>query len=367
MQKFLLLLFSFFVFNSAFCQHFFDGNFDEHKKYIILCDPTIDRIETIQYLTTNHIFKVKKNVEFVGVYYKNQKYDFSKTQNYIKDHQLSEFHLQEVSGELTLENLFNEKNPVTDELKKIFDNSIGVFFFGGPDIPPAIYGDKNTLSVVTDPERHYFECSFMFHLLGGYQNESYVPFLTKRPDYVVTGFCLGLQTMNVGTGGTLIQDIPSEVYGANTPEETVEIGQANLHRNYWQLISEDSLLSTINLHTIHFSDNPLFGDKVKISKQETPLIYSAHHQAIKKLGKGLEVTAMSPDYKIIEGVVHEKFQNVFSVQFHPEVSALYENKYKRKFTPDGEPQYYHEMLGKDGVKFHKAYWKCISKAFRTSK
>jgi hypothetical protein len=39
---------------------------------------------------------------------------------------------------------------ITEELKFVFRNSVGIFFFGGPDIPPAVYGEENTLSVVTD-------------------------------------------------------------------------------------------------------------------------------------------------------------------------------------------------------------------------
>jgi putative glutamine amidotransferase len=77
--------------------------------------------------------------------------------------------------------------------------------------------------------------------LGGYGNEDFEPFLKEKPKYLVTGFCLGMQTMNVATGGTLIQDIPAEIYGATTSEKTLEIGRANLHRNYWQEVVDDSL------------------------------------------------------------------------------------------------------------------------------
>lgn len=363
MQKLLLLLISLMLSCNAFCQHFFDTDFDKKEKYIILCDPTINRIRTIEYLTQNNILRIKKNVKFVGVYYKNQKYDFNKTKNYIENNHLENFYLHEVEGKLNGDNIYKETNPVSDDMRKIFYNSIGVIFFGGPDIQPALYGQENTASVVTDPERHYFECSFMFHLLGGYNNKNYKPLLNDRPNYVVTGFCLGMQTMNVGTGGSMIQDIPSEIYNAHTPEETVKIGQANLHRNYWQLINNDTMLCSNNMHTIQFTDNPFFGKKVKVNKQFTPYIYSHHHQAVKKLGENLEVTALSPDGKIIEGIAHAKFNGVFAVQFHPEVSALYDNKQQVKLTPQDKPRSFHEIIGKKGAKFHKAYWKYISKAF----
>src|SRR5690606_40614006 len=69
-------------------------------------------------------------------------------------------------------------------------------------IPPGVYGEENTLSVITDPQRHYFETTFLFQLLGGFWNEDFKPFLNEKPKYMVTGFCLGMQTMNVATGGT---------------------------------------------------------------------------------------------------------------------------------------------------------------------
>jgi putative glutamine amidotransferase len=176
-----------------------------------------------------------------------------------------------------------------------------------------------------------------------------------------------MQTMNVATGGTLIQDIPAEIYQANSPEETLKIGRTNLHRNYWQEISDDSLLMGINLHTIKFTDNPFFGEAVKVPKRWEPRVYSSHHQAADKLGMGLEVTAVSPDGKIVEGLAHSRFPNVFAVQFHPEVPGLYEDLYVRKFHPEDTPMSYNDIIGKQSVKFHEKYWGHISEVLRKAK
>ena len=81
----------------------------------------------------------------------------------------------------------------------------------------------------------------------------------------------------------------------------------------------------------------------------------------------MEVTALSPDGKIIEGIVHKKYPNVFAVQFHPEVSALYEDMYVRKFHPEDEPQSYNDIIGKRSVKFHEKYWGYISDILRKAK
>ncbi|MCY1719499.1 gamma-glutamyl-gamma-aminobutyrate hydrolase family protein [Prolixibacteraceae bacterium Z1-6] len=367
MKRTLLLFFSLLIIFTAYSQDFFNTDFSKHKKYVILCNPTVRNIQTMQFLTHANLLQVKKNkVKFVGVYFKDQKYDFAKTKKYIEENQLDNFFLHEIEGDLNENNLF-ETNDISDDLKMVFDNSIGVFFFGGPDIPPGVYGEENTHSVVTNPERHYYETTFLYHLLGGYQDENFVPFLAERPDYLVTGFCLGMQTMNVATGGTLTQDIPAELFGAETPEATVKIGRLNMHRNYWQEIVDDSLLMGINLHTIKFTDHPFFGNRVKVKKRLEPRIYSSHHQAADKLGKDLEVTCVSPDGKIVEGIAHSKYKNVFAVQFHPEVQALYSNIYVRKFHPDDAPKSYSEIIGKQSIRFHEKYWLYISESLKKVK
>ena len=282
MKKILLVCIGICLVWNVSAQDFFRNDFNKHKKYIILTNPTVRNIQTIQYLINADLLDINyKKSKFVGVYYENQNYDFGQTRQYIEESGLKNFYLHEVRGNLNENNLFKENNCSAD-LKTIFENSVGIFFFGGPDIPPAIYGEENTRSVVTDPQRHFFEATFLFHLLGGFQNEEYQPFLEKKPDYLVTGFCLGMQTMNVATGGTLIQDIPAEIYSAETSEETLKMGRANLHRNYWQEISDDSLLMGINLHTINFTDNPFFGEVVNVPKRWEPRVYSSHHQAAEK-------------------------------------------------------------------------------------
>ncbi|MCG6187756.1 gamma-glutamyl-gamma-aminobutyrate hydrolase family protein [Maribellus maritimus] len=367
MKKSIFLLFLAFTVVVTSAQDFFHQEFNNRKKYVLLTNPTVRNLQTVRYLENAGLLDIKKGkTRFVGVYFEGQNYDFDQTKAYIEENNLKNFYLHEIKGDLTEDNLFKE-NECTPDLELIFKNSVGVFFFGGPDIPPGVYGEENTRSIVTDPGRHYFETTFLFHLLGSYRNEQYEPFLNKKPKYLVTGFCLGMQTMNVATGGTLIQDIPAEIFGAENPEAALKIGRANLHRNYWQEIVQDTLLMGINLHTIRFTDNPFFGDVVKVSKRWEPRIYSSHHQAAEKLGKGLEVTALSPDGKIVEGIVHSVYPNVFAVQFHPEVPGLYEDLYMRKFHPEDEAMSYNDIIGKQSVKFHERYWEHISKIIRKAK
>ena len=123
----------------------------------------------------------------------------------------------------------------------------------------------------------------------------------------------------------------------------------------------------INLHTIQFSENRFFTETIGISERWNPRVYSSHHQAVEKLGKNLEITAYSPDGKIVEGLAHNKFPHVFAVQFHPEVPALYEDMYKRKFHPEDEAMTYNDIIGKQSVKFHEKYWDYISSVLKKIK
>ncbi|MFA5328713.1 MAG: gamma-glutamyl-gamma-aminobutyrate hydrolase family protein [Prolixibacteraceae bacterium] len=367
MKNFGKLIFTLFLtiaFNASIAQNFLETELKPGKTYILLAHPTVQNLETIEFLLKNNILKIP-DADFVGVYSEAETYDYTKSENLIHKPEMRKFHLQKISGESDTSKIFRQ-NEWTPVFKKLFDHSAGIFFFGGPDIQPEIYKERNQYSNVTDPNRHLFEASFLFHLLGGYQNTKFIGFLNSRPDYFVTGFCLGLQTMNVATGGTLTQDIPAEKYNAKTAEETVKLKKEQMHRNYWQEISKDSLLMGINFHHIQFTAHPFFLKKVTVKKDYIPLVLSSHHQSIDDLGKDLIVTATSMDGDVIEGIQHRLYPNVFAVQFHPEVPALYKEGKKLKFAPEDTPKSYYEIVGDEGREFHIKYWETISKAIKAS-
>ena len=350
--------------NPVFCQDFLEKELLPNKTYVLLAHPTVANIETINFLLTNRILQLPE-VEFVGVYSVAENYDYSQSVALLKKPGMGRFHLQKLDGVMSLTQIY-EQNEWTTIFKKLFDHSVGVFFFGGPDIQPEIYKQQNLYSVVTDPNRHLFELSFLFHLLGGYQNEQFTPFLKEKPSYFVTGFCLGLQSMNVATGGTLTQDIPAQTYNKMNAEETLKLNKDQLHRNYWQEITKDTLLMYNSFHQIVYTTNPFFFERVKADKNLKPLVLSAHHQSIDELGKNLIVTATSMDGQVIEGIQHRLFENVFAVQFHPEVSALYKEGKKLKFAPTDSPRSFYEILSPEDREFHRKYWETISKAIKAS-
>lgn len=350
--------------NTGFAQDFLKNELQPGKNYVLLAHPTVQNLETIQFLQKNHILQLS-DVEFVGVYSSAEKYDYAKSIELIKQTEMSKFHLQKVDGEETQSKLFHE-NEWTKIFRSLFDHSVGIFFFGGPDIQPEIYGQKNLYSEVTDPNRHQFELSFLFHLLGGSQNKEFTPFMKDKPGYFVTGFCLGLQSINVATGGSLTQDIPAQTYKRKNAEEILKLKKEQLHRNYWQEMSKDTQLMGVNFHPIQFTAHPFFLQTVKAKKDYKPTILSSHHQSIYELGKDIIVTATSLDNQVIEAIHHRIYPNVFAVQFHPEVPALYREGEKLKFAPTDIPKSYYENLTDQDRDFHRKYWIAISDAIQSS-
>ena len=359
-SAFVLVLFL----NTGFAQNFLETELKPNKTYVLLAYPTVQNLETIQFLLNNQILQVP-NAEYVGVYSEAESYDYNESIDLLKKPEMKKFHLQKVVGKVDPAKIY-QQNDWTMTFKKLFDHSVGIFFFGGPDIQPEIYGQKNLYSVVTDPNRHLFELSFLFHLLSGKQNEHFAAFLNEKPDYFVTGFCLGLQSMNVATGGSLTQDIPAQTYQKMNAEETLKLKKEQLHRNYWPETNPDTLLMGISFHHIQYTAHSFFPEKVKAEKGFNPLVLSSHHQSIYELGKDLIVTATSMDEQVIEGIQHRLYPNVFAVQFHPEVPALYEEMQKLKFAPDDTPKSYYEILGVQSREFHRKYWETISKAIKAS-
>lgn len=350
--------------STAFGQNFLEKEYKPGKNYVLLAHPTVQNIETIRFLLNNKLLQLR-DVEFVGMYSVAETYDYNKTIALLKKPDMQIFHLQKV-GEVMSASQIYQQNEWTPIFKKLFDCSVGAFFFGGPDIQPEVYKQQNKYSVVTDPNRHLFELSFLFQTLGGYQNEQFKPFIIEKPAYFVTGFCLGLQTMNVATGGSLTQDIPAQTYNKKTPDEILKLKKEQLHRNYWPEVSKDTALMDVSFHQIEFTAHPFFLEKVKVSSKLKPTVLSSHHQAIDELGKNLIVTSTSLDGDVIEAIQHRLYENVFAVQFHPEVPDLYKDGAKKKFAPTDTPKSFYEMLSPEDHEFHQKYWDLITRSIKAS-
>ena len=151
----------------------------------------------------------------------------------------------------------------------------GLILPGGGDITPAFFGERNDGSRNIDTELDILQLQALE--------------LAIRESMPVLGICKGMQIINVGLGGTLIQDLPPDACARHRYEEG--------DKYHTSVIEKDSWLGK------------LYGEKA--------IINSAHHQAVKRLGDGLRAVQWCPMDHCIEALGHETLP-VIGVQWHPE-------------------------------------------------
>ena len=158
----------------------------------------------------------------------------------------------------------------------------GLLLQGGADVSPQSYAEQ-----ATSPEwpgdrvRDMYELELLHEFI-----ESGKP---------VLGVCRGCQLINVAFGGTLYQDIATEVPTAG----------AHVNEHYDQ-----------HRHGIHFPDGSTLVNM--FPGQREAIVNSIHHQAVKTLGRDLNIEAVSASDGIIEAVRYRRAPFVMGVQWHPE-------------------------------------------------
>lgn len=326
---------------------------------LLLFHPTAYNIALIEKLHNENILDLEA-YHVLGVYHSLEAYNYEDAARILEESPDSKISIQEITENLEPGMLFGN-NPCSGLFAELFRKSKGALFMGGPDIPPDIYGEPvHLLTSVTDPYRHYLEASFIFHLLGGSQDSSWEAWMNSRNNYLISGICLGMQTMNVATGGTMIQDIPTEVYGIWTAEELLEMETDQMHRNYTGMIEHSCESPTsYHFHQVSLNEQSFLRKIQDDVSQSPPLVLSSHHQAIQSPGQGWIVAATSMDGKIIEAIQHERFPHVFGVQFHPEKPGLFDPNIVYAQSCNKEISFNEKIRDTDSFSFHKAYWKYI--------
>lgn len=190
--------------------------------------------------------------------------------------------------------------PITTNSDDDILNADGLLLCGGGDIHPQYYGEDIDGSVKIDEERDKNEFLLVERFLQ-----------TGKP---IMGICRGYQLLNIYFGGSLYQHMEN----------------AAVHKG-----KGCDLVHDVKLVGDSFVRD-LYGDVFPVN--------SAHHQAIKKLGKHLKVTMVSVDDSVIEGMEHESLP-IFGVQWHPERMCF---KKSRDDTVDGSLliKYFIEMCEK---------------------
>ncbi len=167
------------------------------------------------------------------------------------------------------------------DYSKIID---GVIFTGGLDVWPLRFGEEPIKQVVEiTHERDELELK----LFQNAYNEG-IPIL---------GICRGLQVINIAMGGTLYQDIYSQV--ENVRGHTFGYNPEEFY------------------HSIDIEEGTIMRE---IYGKEIINVNSEHHQAVKALGKDLKITSRAKD-GIVESVESTGEGFILAVQYHPEALA----------------------------------------------
>jgi len=173
-------------------------------------------------------------------------------------------------------------------LKDALSGLDGLLLTGGDDVAPVRYGEPSHASVKeAEPDRDEFELALVAAARA-----------QKMPIFAI---CRGIQVLNVACGGTLVQDIPSQVPGAVAHSLPVPPNESySLAHEIW--IDKDSLLAR------------LMKDRIA---DDTCEVNSRHHQAVKTVAPGFKVTATAPD-GVVEAIEDPAAGFCLGVQWHPE-------------------------------------------------
>jgi putative glutamine amidotransferase len=336
---------------------------------IVMTHPTLFQVKNIVELYERDIIPLPAIV-LLGIYHEDELDNgeeakaYQEAFDYVRENDLSWVRFRKITGSVSFKELFME-NSWTPQFKEIFAEASGIIFTGGMDIPPALYGEHiNMLTEPTTPARSLYEISLLFHLLGGKNNPSFNPLLRQKKDFPILAICLGLQSLNVACGGTLIQDIPTQVYGQKTVEEILAAGSDQIHSSVYleKLYPNDPQLAT-PFHRIRLDRESLFVRQMGFALTDLPFVVTAHHQAIGKLGANLRATATSLDGKIVEAIEHNLFPNVLGIQFHPERHTLYRKGFFQR-EKTGAPLTFNPLAFLQAhpptLAFHHAIWKWFS-------
>lgn len=168
-----------------------------------------------------------------------------------------------------------------EEAREVLSHLDGLVLTGGEDVDPARYGETALNETV---EVNYKRDTSDFLLASE----------ALRRDMPILGICRGEQLLNVALGGTLYQDLPSQL---NSDD-------AICHRQ-----TESKELGT---HIIYLEPESSLR---RIMGVDSLMVNSFHHQAVKYPGTGVKVTASTAD-----GITEAwECGNLICVQFHPEM------------------------------------------------
>lgn len=176
----------------------------------------------------------------------------------------------------------------TAQVPHALDDVHGVLLTGGADVDPVLYGEQaHATYEPAGPHRDGFEIEAIR--------------LTLERDLPLLAICRGAQVLNVACGGTLWQDIPSQI-GTAVAHQVSSPRDARAHR---VSVDESSRLAAL------VAQSPLWHADATLD------VNSRHHQAVKHVAPGFVVTSTSTD-GVIESIERPASRFCVGVQWHPE-------------------------------------------------
>lgn len=189
--------------------------------------------------------------------------------------------------------------PITSQestVDGLYQHLDGLLLVGGVDLDPGLYGEAPHPKLgKVDAQRDWVELTLTRRAL-----DDGLPLL---------GICRGIQTLNVACGGTLWQDIDAQVPEAN-PHTFYPNHPYNLLAHNVQLEAGSRLAEALGSQDVQ--------------------VNSLHHQAVKDVGTGLQITGRAPD-GLIEALEGNGKAWVVAVQWHPEWLLEDDPRMKRLF------------------------------------
>ena len=178
-----------------------------------------------------------------------------------------------------------ELNYEVDAVDVVVRSCAGLVLPGGVDVDPARYEETRHATVTdVDVARDEYEVALVRAALAA--------------DLPIFAICRGLQVMNVAAGGSLIQDIPSQV-GSAVPHQVADPKDA---------IAHDVSLGP-GSRLAHLMGHAAVGGRLPVN--------SRHHQAVRRTGQNLAVVARAAD-GIVEATENPGARFFLTVQWHPE-------------------------------------------------
>lgn len=157
----------------------------------------------------------------------------------------------------------------------------GLLLTGGRDVDPKLYGQEPVHETQKpNPARDRMEMGLLGEALDR--------------ELPVLAICRGLQLFNVYKGGTLVQHLKGDPH--RPPERPKSDPAKPMHE---VSVAPDTKLAAILGHGLH-------------------AVNSRHHQAVDKLGPGLQISAKSLKDGIVEGLELPEKEFALAVQWHPE-------------------------------------------------